>query len=178
MMTNIDLHEEYRLLTVFYEAAEGLLEASDEMLYTSRADQSAWSPAQHLQHTFIASGSMMKAAQMICKGDARVIAEGAPNRVGEVVLRAGRMLRGKARAPAFTQPPAEPGRDELRASLARNREKLSEIEDLLAEMPKAQGCLEHPFLGCLNAAQWLRVVRIHAEHHLRIIQDLTNEATA
>lgn len=174
----MDLHEEYRLLTHFYEEAERLLDASDEMLYTPHADQSAWSPAQHLQHTFIASGSMLKAAQMICKGDARVIAEGAPNRVGEVVLRAGRMLRGKAQAPAFTRPPADPSRDDLRVSLVRNREKLAEIEDVLGEMQEAQGCLEHPFLGCLNAAQWLRVVRIHAEHHLRIIQDLTSEATA
>lgn len=168
---DIDLQEEYRHIGLFYDAVAPFLDWPDALLFGVKGDVSGWSPAQHLFHILRSNGMMLKSIDLICQGHPATNNEGAPNRAGHFVLANG-LVRGRAQAPASVAPPDEVSRDELRHSLARNREKYAQTEVLLPRIPEATGRLQHPLLGMLNASEWLRTVRLHAEHHLAIIRDI------
>ncbi len=177
-MTDIDLQEEYRSIGASYEAFAALLDEPDEALYRAREAVSAWSPAQHLYHILVANGMMLSGVALICRSHAMVLPEGALNAAGRAVLTQGRFPRGQGKAPERTQPPAEVSRETLRQALARSRARYEQTASLLADIPAAQGYIPHGFLGQLTAAQWLRLTRIHSEHHLAIIREIAGQEAA
>lgn len=172
-MHSIDPSEEYRLLGAFQDEAGALIEAwPDEALFAVHPEVSGWSAAQHLYHVFKANGSMMKAIQSIRRGSPPVTDEGGVNKAGAFVMARGRMARGVAQAPERVLPLDAPQRDDLRDSLARSRRAYDEVASLLPDLTSYPGRLPHPFLGLLNAAEWLRTARIHSDHHLAIAREV------
>ncbi len=133
---------------------------------------SAWSPAQQIIHTMRATGAMLKAIEFIRLGRGPVTSEGEPNRIGHMVLDAGRMRRGKAASPDRFIPDDAPPREDILASIARCRKRYDGLGDQLGELEGYANRMAHPFLGNLNAMEWLRNASVHAEHHLRIIEDI------
>ena len=167
----IDLHDEYSHLDAAYNAFEDLLHAADSALFDVRPGVSGWSPAQHLFHILKSNGMMLKGIRLICKGAPPVLPEGALNRMGRIILERGRFLRG-GQAPDAVVPPKELTLDDLRQAFARSRATYDATAALLPEMADAQGYLPHMFLGDLDARQWLRLARLHSEHHLGIVRDI------
>ena len=176
---DIDVHDEYDHLGHAYDAFEQVLAIPREVLFYVNEAVSRWSSAQHLHHVLIANGMMLKGVRLICRGHRQVLGEGSLNRAGRYVMAHG-MLRGKAQAPAIVVPPENDSiaRDELAKSLVRSRATYNATADLLPAIPEAQGYLSHFYLGELDAAQWLRLARLHSEHHLSIIQDITAQPVA
>ena len=171
---DIDLQDEYRHLGHFFEDVESLLDWPDEVLFTANEAVSAWSPAHQLFHILRANGMMLKGIQLICRGHRMADNEGEPNDAGHYVLTHG-FTRGKAKAPDAVVPPDEVSREDLRDALARSRKKYAETEAFLPQIPAATGRIPHHHLGLLNAAQWLRLARVHSEHHRAIIRDIVGE---
>ena len=175
---DIDVQEEHRMIAAFFDKAEGLLSQTDDVLYRVNEAVSQWSPAQHLHHIFVADGMMLKGVQLIHRGSGPVSEEGEPNRAGYIVLQRERLPRGKVQAPDRVRPDDRPDRDALATSLARSRAKLTDVEGLLPSLAECAGRLPHPYLGELSAAEWLRIVRVHSEHHLGIIREITDERSS
>ena len=171
---DIDLQDEYRRLGRFYADVETLLERADDVLFQVNEDVSAWSPAQQLFHILRANGMMLKGIQLICHGHRMTEHEGEPNDAGRYVLAKG-FVRGAAKAPDAVVPPDTVSREELLDSLARSRRKYAETEALLPQIPAAAGRLPHHHLGLLNASEWLRLARLHSEHHRAIIRDIVGQ---
>jgi hypothetical protein len=176
-MFGIDVQEEYRALGTSYDAFERLLDEPDAALYHVAGDVSQWSPAQHLHHILVADGMMLKGIQLICRGGSRILPEGALNDAGRYVLAHG-FVRGRGQAPQAVVPPEEPSRDDLQHSLDRSRHTYHDTEAILPALPDAEGYLPHGYLGELDAAQWLRLARLHSEHHLSIIRDIIDTREA
>lgn len=174
-MTTIDPHEEYLALGAAYAAYDHLLGWPDDRLFRADPRISKWSPAQHAYHLFIATGMMLKGIQMICQGGSRILSEGALNDAGRLVIEQGTFPRGRGQAPEPTHPPEAPSRDDLRQAFARSRKRYEAAEAVLDAIPTAQGYLQHRFLGEMTAAEWLRLARVHAEHHLIIIREIAGE---
>jgi hypothetical protein len=82
------------------------------------------------------------------------------------------MARGVAQAPDRVLPLEAPGRGELRDSLERSRTRYDEVASSLPDLASYPGRLPHPFLGLLNASEWLRTARIHSDHHLAIAREV------
>ena len=175
---DIDIREEHKMIAAFFDEAERFLDSPEDVLYRADEAVSRWSPAQHLHHIFVANGMMLKGVQVIHRGGGPVTEGGEPNRAGWIVLARERFPRGKAQAPDRVRPADRPDRDTLTASLARSRAKLADLEPLLPSLPEHPGRLPHPYLGELNAAEWLRIVRVHSQHHLGIIREITGERTS
>ena len=175
---DIDVREEHQRIAAFFEKAEEMLGLPDSVLYHVEETVSGWSPAQHLFHIFAANGMMLKGVQLIHRGGGPVTEKGEPNRAGYIALARERFPRGKVQAPDRVRPDDRPDRDMLTASLARSRAKLADVEGLLPSLSEKAGRLPHPFLGALNASEWLRVVRTHSEHHLQIIREITASPTS
>lgn len=93
---------------------------------------------------------------------------------GEWVLWWGSIPRGQGQAPEGTLPEGL-GRDELlalhgrvvEAVLALDLDKLDADEHVVGN---------HPYFGGLTAAQWLRLMNVHGEHHADIVQDIRDAA--
>ena len=116
---------------------------------------------------------MLKGVGLIHAGRGPVTPDGEPNRIGRIVLQRERLPRGKAEAPERVRPASRPDRATLADALARGRAKLRNLEGLLPSLPEKDGRLLHPYLGELDAAEWLRIVRVHSEHHLQIVGEIT-----
>ena len=171
---DIDLQDEYRQLGHFFDDVESMLEWPDAVLFQINEEVSAWSPAQQLYHILRANGMMLKGIQLICHGHRMADNEGEPNDAGRHLLVHG-FIRGKAKAPDAVVPPETVSREDLRDSLARSRRKHAETEAFLPQIPEATGRLPHHILGMLNASEWLRLARLHSEHHHAIIRDIVGE---
>lgn len=174
-MTSIDPHEEYLALGTTMSAFEHLLDWPDDRLFRTDESVSKWSPAQHTYHLCVANGMMLKGIQLICQGGSRILTEGALNDAGRLVIEQGVFPRGRGQAPEPTHPPEAPTRADLRQALDRTRKRYEATEAILGDISDAQGYLPHRFLGEMTAAEWLRLARVHAEHHLMIIREIAGE---
>lgn len=151
------------------EAAPGTREA--RVVQSSR-----WSVAQQVDHILRAGASMLKAAAVIARRRPGLAEGGGPNPVGRRILASGRFPRGVGEAPALTQPADEPGQAQLRESLERMRSLHDALVGQLGELGQHPGRVEHPYFGPLGADHWLRVARVHTEHHLAIVDEILREA--
>lgn len=80
--------------------------------------------------------------------------------------------RGKGKAPEVYFPAPDVERASVRKNIADSRSGMSWVAQNIHHIGVATGRLDHPILGALNARQWLRFIRIHTAHHLRIIDDI------
>jgi hypothetical protein len=171
-MTDIDVREEYRALGARYDDLEALLEWPDERLFRIDEDVSGWSAAHHLYHVALSNSRMLKAAEVICAGHPMVRPEAALNEAGRRAMARGGIERGRGKAPEHVAPPETVTRADLEKVLARSRKKYAETEALLPVLPTRTGGLPHPYMGTLRADEWLRLARVHSDHHLAIIREL------
>jgi hypothetical protein len=141
-------------------------------LYVVVEHVSTWSPAQHVEHALLGLDHVLDAMARIEAGEDGVEPEGAPRLAGRAVLLTGRLPRGRAQAPAALVPAAAPARAGLRERFLHVRRGLNARAARAGRIRRMPGTLPHPFLGHLNAAQWLRFARVHTDHHLAIVDDI------
>ncbi len=110
----------------------------------------AWTPAQELEHTM-----------GVNEGTARVVRLLASERpIPEVLETEGRWQAGKRLAPAGTEPGGQQSAEDLLAKLSRIREHLT------TPVQAAAGrTFRHPFMGPIDALDWLRVGVWHMRGH-------------
>jgi hypothetical protein len=141
-----------------------LLSAREEHLHVT-AVCSGWCPAEHLDHVIKVSASIVN---RLLQADAP--RSGGVSMLGRIILAAGRIPRGKGKAPERLRGARVSG-EELHAALARLEEKIAQLAaEHLAESRGA--IVPHPRFGGLRPGQALRFAAVHNDHHLRIIDDI------
>ena len=134
---------------------------------------SGWSCAQHLFHASLSCDLALRTALALHSWRSQFIVHaGEPNALAREVFEQGGYPRGESEAPRMVQPPDEPDEDLLNGEMLRSRESLEAARALLAEISTATGRIPHPLLGALDALEWLRFARLHARHHLAILEDV------
>ena len=134
---------------------------------------SAWSGDQQLYHIALATDLALSNVMALDSGKSpRIVAEPDPIPLALEVLERGSYPRGESEAPRIVQPP-----DEVDAALLADEYEnlggaLEKVRALAAAIPGLPGAIPHQALGPLSAAQWLRFARLHAEHHLAIVEDI------
>ena len=168
--TQVSLSDEFAALTDIYDAANDWLDA--DALHTAVPAVSDWTPAQHVYHFARTNASMLKAAQVLTLGRADAETP-ALKPAGERILEDGTIPRGVAEAPEVVRPPDDLDDAMLRDTVDRSRQTFDDVLALdAAKIADAEGGLTHPLWGTLTAPQWVRAARIHAEHHLAILDDI------
>lgn len=76
--------------------------------------------------------------------------------------------RGKVRAPKAVQPKENFTTESLKVHLENSKLNL---EKLSALNPNAY--FNHPFMGHLNLKSTIRFIKLHTQHHLNIIKEIT-----
>ena len=90
--------------------------------------------------------------------------------IGRVILIAGRIPRGRAKAPEWTKPTGD--YVALRKAVERTSHRFRELEPIVDTLSRDTIRIAHPSLGGLTRRQWLRFTDIHQRHHHAIIRDI------
>ncbi|SHG51941.1 hypothetical protein [Flagellimonas flava] len=83
------------------------------------------------------------------------------------VLTSGVIPRGVAQSPKVVRPPKEIVTDSLYLQLEEARNNLKRLEKL-----DANAHFRHPYFKLINKGQTKRFLKVHTEHHLKIIRDI------
>lgn len=127
---------------------------------------SDWSVGRHVEHCALAASSIARA---LLASDSQP--PGGPTAAGWIVLLAGRIPRGRGRAPQAVVPVTERAPAELHA-------RLDEAAALTERARRADPAawFRHFGLGVLRRDRALRFLDIHHRHHLRIVRDILRGA--
>lgn len=131
---------------------------------------SGWTPSEHLDHLIRVCHSVIT---LLLDPAARTLSRKI-NVMGRIILHAGRIPRGRAKAPEqFIAARTESA--QLIASLDALEQVIARIP--IGDIPKRKDAtVKHPRFGGLTPGQALRFVAIHNDHHLRIIDDMLKGA--
>ena len=140
-------------------------QASDPAFYEASAPVvSKWSVKDHLEHLSIAHGGIVTWIERARDGDPKLDTGGHPSLFGRIVLLVGAFPRGRGKAPERTLPKGISA-EELEGRFHGIRERVKGLEGSLAQLQTSRATLNHFAFGDLNAAQWLRLMVIHHNHH-------------
>jgi len=149
----------------------GKLADDPDRLAVADATVSGWSVGQHVKHLWLVEDRILGWIDQALGDPAGSPPGGSPSPTGGAVLVSGWIPRGRAKAPAMT----EPGPTEA-ADIAGRCEALLDVlaglEPRLREIHRSECTLEHPLLGHFTPAQWMRFLDIHHRHHEKIIRDI------
>ncbi len=88
------------------------------------------------------------------------------------VFTSGIIPRGVAQSPKSIRPPKDINTDSLYLQLEEARKNLKKIESL-----DANAHFRHPYFKLINKEQTKRFLKIHTEHHLKIIRDILKNSS-
>lgn len=158
-----------------YRRAESLDAARENF----RAAPDGWSTAEVFEHLSIIEGQMVQLLGMLLKkaeasGGAR--AEGAPFAPVSIDELAKQVSGVKLQAPEEVRLKGGVSLAESLARLRQSREALRRIAARLERVDASGARYPHPFLGPLNAYQWLLFIAGHEERHLGQVEKLIQAA--
>jgi len=105
-----------------FHRTQSLLDQEDDALFHSAPGVSGWSVARQLQHIALATGSMLTAVDLIAKKAAPAKDGGAVTMTGKLILKAGRIPRGKGKSPERALPAESTSREDIRTALNRSEQ--------------------------------------------------------
>lgn len=121
----------------------------------------------HIEHSLLAAIKMINA-----------VAHSEPDKYRwrfnwrrSMVFATGRIPRGKAKAPKAVVPESTADAATITAQFATLRDKLQNMS-----MLKPQHFFEHPFFGPLHVKHTFKVIQLHTQHHIKIINDIIASA--
>lgn len=128
---------------------------------------SASSVGWHIQHTLLASFSIIKAIENSNPKNY----QWKFNLKKVFVFTLNKIPRGKGKAPKFTLPVEAISADKLKDDIQLLKEKIKVLSTL---QPKQ--FFEHPYFGNLNLKNTIKMLQLHTQHHINIINDIIRKA--
>lgn len=129
---------------------------------------SQWSVGMQIEHALLVDAVVLT----IIRGEMADLATDAPpNFAGRMVLLVGVVPRGKGQAPDSVKPQAV-DIDTLPDRIAGLKASVEQLQELLPAIVADKSRFAHPMFGGLTRAQWLRLMRVHQDHHCDIVRDI------
>lgn len=142
------------------------LDLIPEEQFVQTPPQGGWSYAEVYNHIMQADLGSSIAMQKCMQGNRQFDGK-RPNWRGRLVLLLGRLPKVQAPQTVTDRIPARKiDKEEARNLIIKLRKRMDDLMPLL-EDASPQCTIAHPSLGHFNAAQWLRFIRLHTEHHLK-----------
>ena len=120
----------------------------------------------HLEHSLLALIKMITAVEHSNPADFK--REFNIKRL--IVLTLGKIPRGKANAPESVKPGGEISEEIIKALIEKAKQKAERFEKLNADK-----FFKHPVFGDVRVKQARKVIAIHTDHHIRIINDIISK---
>lgn len=120
----------------------------------------------HLEHALLALVKMISAVENSNPADYKKEF----NLKRSIVLLLGKIPRGKAKVPDSVRPGEEINMANIKGLMEKARQKVNSFEKLSSDK-----FLKHPFFGDLQLKQARKIIAIHTNHHLQIINDIISK---
>lgn len=117
----------------------------------------------HLEHTLLALIKMITAVEHSTPADYKAKF----NLKRFIVLLLGKIPRGKAKVPDAVNPPSETDIENVKGLIEKAKQKAIQFEQL-----NSGKFFTHPVFGDLRVKQARKVIAIHTQHHINIVDDI------
>jgi hypothetical protein len=154
-----------------YDSMESILAGPGDVL-RRRTPVSGWSASEQIQHILLVNKWALLTITAMLLGRGDFPESGRMNWLGTTLLLLGRIPRGKSKAPAAAEPVPDVSNEELLARLRKQKGYLERIRSRLDEVVALRLRFPHPYLGHFSATDGIRFVRVHTDHHLKIVDDI------
>lgn len=147
-----------KLLTLLNEL-ENKIPFSDRLNESVSSATAGW----HIEHTLLATNKISHA----------VIASNPEvyrwkfNKIRTLIFLINRIPRGKGKAPKVAQPQGDITVESLKKNFELTKKKVAELNGL-----NSRNHFDHPYFGKLNLKSTIWFLKIHINHHLKIIDDI------
>lgn len=134
--------------------------------FTETPSMGGWSYAEVYSHIMQASLASSTAAEKCCRKTGVNTGKGL-NWRGRILFFLDRFPPGKRQAPAAVASLTKKiSKEDARNLIVKVRKRMDEVSSLA--LHDGGSCkISHPGLGMLTAAQWIKFLRIHLQHHLK-----------
>jgi hypothetical protein len=158
-------HEHKSINTALDEYRHRLDQIPDEQ-FDLTPPTGGWSYAEVYSHIMQANLGSSIAAEKCCRKTGVTTNKGL-NWKGRLVFLLGSFPPGKRKAPAALDALARKiSKEEARNLIVKLRKRVDEVVQLAGHT--ISDCkISHPGLGMLTAAQWIKFIRIHTQHHIK-----------
>lgn len=145
-----------------------------------RADAEGWTIREIVEHISIVENGMARiSAKLLSQSEAEIADGGGAAKIGANFLeRAGKMRDRKFKAPERVVPSGSQSIAESLAKMAENRRLLQELRPRFEKIETGDFTFPHPFMGELNAHEWLALVGGHELRHLAQIKNILQQQKA
>ncbi len=133
---------------------------------------SAWSPVQQIAHVSKSNRWILSSVVAILAGRRKAETRGSIKPIGRLVLRSGLIPRGVGKAPSVARPDDVISAERLTEDLRQQLGNMGQIDEHLEAVKSSRQTFEHPYFGHLNSRQWIRFVRVHTNHHMKIVGEI------
>ncbi len=166
-----DPGEQLEAINESYERIRSLLAKPAPLLF-EHTPVSGWNAAQQLEHILAVNRTIIKAFRYV---DRQAYSEDHElSKLGAIILTRGRIKRGVAKAPEKFHAGETVSIDGLRKMELLQSAYFKSANPSTRSFSSQTGTADHPYFGPLNGNQWLRLARVHTEHHLSIIDDIVS----
>ncbi len=138
---------------------------------------SAWSPLQQIAHVSKSNRWILTSVVDIVTGRKTFDTTGSIRPLGRLVLRSGVIPRGVGKAPSGAKPDEAISADRLTEELEQQLVKIGQIDEHVETAKISRQTFRHPNFGDLNSRQWIRFVRVHTNHHMKIVREILSTGT-
>lgn len=160
------IDREFVRLEAQLRQVEALVAEGDEKLGRRAPRVSGWSVAEQVDHL---TKVLDRSLGLLLTSDT-ALPKGI-NLTGRLLLALGRLPRGVGKSPAAVRG-ADRRAGELRDALAGVRLLVTRLRASTGIFARRTPVFPHPYFGGLDAAQALRFLNVHTDHHLRIVADI------
>jgi hypothetical protein len=146
-----------------------------------RADAEAWTVAEIVEHVSLVEKQIVKLMTLMLikaeAGGALARADGsiAPVEMGEIIERS---RREKYQAPETARPTGNASLSDSLAVMRASRAALQELRPRIEAADLTTVSYPHPAFGQFNLYEWLVMIGVHEERHLRQIDNTLSASSA
>ncbi len=143
---------------------ENALDVYPGEFFLLKENEQSWSIGQVYQHLVELTGNILRLAEKLNTSNENALEE--KTETGKLVFTINNMGGGTFEAPASIRYPVQPqDKEKLRTELSQLKERFNLVYDATMQAT-LKGKYKHPFLGFLNAMEWLQFTEMHLRHHL------------
>ena len=131
-----------------------------------------WTIAHLIEHISIVEEGMSKiSAKLLTQAQAAgKKADGTANLTANFAAKAAEAKMKKLEAPAHVRPTGDQTINESLAKMEENRKRLDQLRPLFESVECSDFTFPHPFMGELNAGEWLTLIGGHEARHLKQLE--------
>lgn len=168
--------KEHKAIEAVLDNYRTQLDSIPDDLFDVTPPKGGWSYAEVYSHIMQATMAASIALERCTHGTAKPV-KGGLNFWGFYVMLTNRFPPLKLKVPKSVEakmPTTKISKEEAKNWIVKCRKRMDDMATLINTTPTLRRS-QHPRLGTLNAAQWLKFIRVHLQHHIKQLERIKKE---